>query len=52
MIPKEMERPDHSALISVSHYQHQLTHLAEKNTFVHSITCTLEKCKGSKLSFQ
>jgi hypothetical protein len=30
MIPKEMERPDHSALISVSHYQHQLTHLGEK----------------------
>ncbi|CAN5466428.1 hypothetical protein BH18THE2_BH18THE2_13420 [soil metagenome] len=29
MIPKEMERPDHSALISVSDYQHQPTHLAE-----------------------
>lgn len=30
MIPKEMECPDHSALISVSDYQHQPTHLAEK----------------------
>ena len=30
MIPKEIERPDHSALISVTDYQHQPTHLAEK----------------------
>jgi hypothetical protein len=30
MIAKEMERPDHFALISFSNYQHQPTHLAKK----------------------
>ena len=30
MIVREIERPDHFAIISFSNYQHQPTHLAKK----------------------